>query len=79
MSAGGRCVIRLHRLDGKPFLLNAELIRTVEQLPDTFVTLVSGERLVVGESMDTVLDKVLDYQRSKLLFPRQAAVAATGV
>jgi flagellar protein FlbD len=76
---GGRVVIRLHRLDGKPFLLNAELIRTVEQLPDTFVTLVSGERLVVGESMETVLDQVLDYQRSKLLWPAQVAAPATGI
>jgi flagellar protein FlbD len=62
-------MIRLTRLDGEPFLLNAELIRYVESRPDTFVTLVSGERLVVREAMDEVLRRAVDYQRSKHLLP----------
>lgn len=62
-------MIRLTRLGGEPFLLNAELIRYVESRPDTFVTLVSGERLVVRESMDEVLRRAVEYQRSKHLLP----------
>jgi flagellar protein FlbD len=62
-------MIKLTRLDGERFVLNAELIRYVEARPDTFITLTNGERLVVRESMDEVLHSAMDYQRSKHLFP----------
>lgn len=62
-------MIRLTHLDGEPFILNAELIRYVEARPDTFITLTSGERLVVLETMDQVLERTLAYQRSKYLVP----------
>ncbi len=62
-------MIKLTRLDGERFVLNAELIRYVEARPDTFITLTNGERLVVQESMDEVLHRAIDYQRSKHLFP----------
>lgn len=62
-------MIRLTRLGGEPFVLNAELIRYVESRPDTFVTLTGGERLVVRESMDEVLRLAVDYQRAKHLLP----------
>lgn len=62
-------MIRLTRLDGEPFVLNAELIRYIEARPDTFITLLSGERLVVKETMDEVLDRTVRYQQSKYLIP----------
>jgi flagellar protein FlbD len=62
-------MIKLTSLDGSCFLLNAELIRTVEARPDTYVSLTTGERLVVKESLDDIWQRTVDYQRSKLLFP----------
>lgn len=62
-------MIRLTRLDGEPFVLNAELIRYVEARPDTFITLTTGERLVVRESMDEVMERAVRYQQSKHLIP----------
>ena len=62
-------MIRLTRLDGEPFILNAELIRYVEARPDTFVTLTDGERLVVTESMDEVLRRAVTYHQIKHLIP----------
>lgn len=62
-------MIRLTRLDGEAFVLNADLIRYVETRPDTFITLTSNERLVVRESLDEVVRRAIDYQRSKHLFP----------
>ena len=62
-------MIKLTQLSGEPFLLNAELIKYVETRPDTIVTLTNGERLVVRETMDEVLRRAIDYQRSKTLFP----------
>jgi flagellar protein FlbD len=62
-------MIKLTRLDGEQFVLNADLIRYVESRPDTFVTLVSGERLVVCESMDEVVARTVRYQQLKYLSP----------
>jgi flagellar protein FlbD len=62
-------MIKLTRLGGEPFMLNAELIEYVEARPDTFITLTNGERLVVAEAMDEVLARVVAYQRSKHLMP----------
>jgi flagellar protein FlbD len=62
-------MIKLTRLDGELFVLNAELIRYVEARPDTFITLTNGERLVVREPMDEVIQRAIEYQRSKHLFP----------
>lgn len=65
-------MIKLTRLGGEVFILNAELIRYIESRPDTFVTLTTGERLVVQESMDEVAQRAVEYQRSKFLLPPPA-------
>ncbi|HBE70578.1 MAG TPA: flagellar protein FlbD [Planctomycetaceae bacterium] len=70
-------MIKLTRLDKQPFVLNADLIRYVEERPDTFVTLVSGERIVVRESMDDVVDRAVEYQQRKAMLPTFAAAANT--
>lgn len=62
-------MIKLTRLDGQAFILNADLIRYVDERPDTFVTLTSGDRIVVLESMDDVVSAAVDYQRSKHMVP----------
>ncbi len=65
-------MIHLTRLNGKSFILNAELIRYVESLPDTYITLTDGDRLVVRETLNEVLRLTLEYQRSKYLVPPPA-------
>ncbi len=57
-------MITVTRLNGKPFVLNAELIRTVESLPDTTITLINGDRMIVRETMDEVVEKAVHYGRS---------------
>lgn len=65
-------MIKLTRLGGEPFVLNAELIRYIEARPDTFITLTSGERIVVQETVDDVLNRAVEYQRAKHLIPAPA-------
>ncbi len=62
-------MIKLTRLDGEEFILNADLIKYVEHRPDTFITLTMGDRIVVAESPEKVLELVMDYHRSKRLLP----------
>ena len=65
-------MIKLRRLDGEDFILNADLIQYVEARPDTFITLTTGERLVVAESMDEVLRRAVAYQQAKYMMPPPA-------
>ena len=62
-------MIKLTRLDGELFILNADLIRYVEARPDTFITLTTGERVVVTETMDEVMLRAITYQQVKHLIP----------
>ena len=62
-------MIKLTRLGGEPFILNAELIQYVEARPDTFVTLTTRERIVVTEPMDEVLRRAVAYQQAKHMIP----------
>jgi flagellar protein FlbD len=62
-------MIKLTRLGGEEFILNADLIRYVEARPDTFITLTIGDRVVVEESMDEVVRRAVEYQRSKHMIP----------
>jgi flagellar protein FlbD len=64
-------MITVTRLNGKPIVVNAELIRTVEANPDTTLVLTNGDHILVRESMEEVVERTIDYGRSlrKLLPP----------
>ncbi|KAA0216637.1 MAG: flagellar protein [Leptolyngbya sp. PLA3] len=57
-------MIEVTRLNGKRFVVNAELIRTVEEQPDTIITLINGDHLVVRETMREIVEKVIEYGRT---------------
>jgi flagellar protein FlbD len=56
-------MISVTRLNGQKFVLNAELIRTIEESPDTIITLISGEHLVVTEPSKEIVNRVIQYER----------------
>ena len=49
-------MIELTRLNGNPMLLNSDLIKTAEASPDTMLTLINGEKLIVREELSEVLE-----------------------
>jgi len=59
-------MIELTRLNGTPIILNSDLIKTAEASPDTMLTLITGEKLIVREDTAEVMERVLAY-RSRLL------------
>ncbi len=61
-------MIRLTRLNGRPFVLNAEQIKCVEQTPDTIIVLVNGEQYTVRESLDDVVRRAIEYGRALRAF-----------
>lgn len=56
-------MIRVTRLNNSEFVLNAELIETIEATPDTIVTLTTERKYVVRESVDEVIDRILSFKR----------------
>jgi flagellar protein FlbD len=56
-------MIRLTRLNGQQFVMNAEKIRTVESTPDTVVCCETGEKLMVKETLEEVMRRAIDYAR----------------
>ena len=61
-----KTMIQLTRLNSQPLAVNSDLIKFVEQAPDTVITLVTGEKIVVREKAQEVLDRVVEFRRSVL-------------
>ena len=59
-------MIELTRLNGNPLLVNSDLIKTAEASPDTMLTLITGEKLIVREDCAEVIERVIAY-RARLL------------
>jgi flagellar protein FlbD len=59
-------MIRLTRLNNQPLTVNSDLIKFVEQSPDTLITLVTGEKIVVRESPEEVLARLIEFRRAVL-------------
>ena len=45
-------------------MLNAEIIETIEETPDTVVTLINGKKLIVDEPMEEIVRRVMKYRRA---------------
>jgi len=56
-------MIPLRRLNNQPLVVNCDLIESVEATPDTVVTLTSGNKLIVRESLDEIRRRVIEFKR----------------
>jgi flagellar protein FlbD len=56
-------VITVTRLNGVEYLLNPHLIESIDQNPDTTITLVSGKKIVIKETPQKVLDEIVAYRK----------------
>ena len=57
-------MIKLNRLNGQELVINAELVERIEAKPDTIITLISGERFIVSNSVDEIIKKITDYKKN---------------
>ncbi|MGA2421757.1 MAG: flagellar FlbD family protein [Candidatus Acidiferrum sp.] len=72
-------MIQLTRLNNQPLIVNCDLIKFIEKSPDTVLSLVTGEKIVVRESSEEVLQKIVTFRQAVLLglTLQTAGVAAT--
>ena len=65
-------MIYVTRLDGSQFVVNADLIETIEHTADTVVTLLDGKKLVVATPVHEVVERVLAYRQAIARGPLRA-------
>jgi len=56
-------MISVTRLNDKEYIINSDLIESLEANPDTTITMTTGKKIIVKESIDEVIDKVTTYKR----------------
>lgn len=69
-------MIRLTRINRVPLVLNSDLIEHVEATPDTVIALTTGQKLVVLESAEEVIQRVIEFRRQ--IADRSGLLAARG-
>lgn len=55
-------MIQLTRLNSKFFYLNPDLIKCIEETPDTVISLINGEHYLVIEKASEVIEKIIEYR-----------------
>ncbi len=65
-------MIALRRLNNQPIMVNPDLIESLEATPDTVVTLTSGNKLIVRDTMDEVRERIVEFKR-RIYGPEAAA------
>ena len=59
-------MIRLTRLNSQPIAVNSDLIKFIESAHDTVLTLLSGEKVIVKERTEEVIERIINYRRTVL-------------
>lgn len=62
-------MIKVVGLDSKEYILNADHIEKLEQIPESVITLTNGKKYLVKESNDEIVRKVIEYKRKIYVGP----------
>jgi flagellar protein FlbD len=57
-------MIAVKKINGQEIVVNCELIQTIEFSPHAIMTLTTGEKIIVDETRDSILQKVMEYKRA---------------
>ena len=59
-------MIQLTRLNNQPLAVNSDLVKFVHTAPDTVITLITGEKVLVRESTEEVIRRIIEFRRAVL-------------
>ena len=57
-------MIKVTKFDGREIVLNADWIQSVEEVPDTLITLTTGFQLLVKNRADEVVRAFMEYKQN---------------
>ncbi len=61
-------MIKVTRLNGQEIVVNADLIEYLESSPDTIIALTTGKKIMVKESVDEVIERIIEYRRRCMVY-----------
>lgn len=64
-------MIKLKRLNGEMIVINQDLIETIEETPDTVLTLTTGKKILVAESVDQVIEKAAMFKNKVFVYSKR--------
>ncbi len=64
-------MIEVTRLNGKKYWINPHQIEDMEQNPDLTLTLLSGKKVVVSESPDEIINRIVEYRKRIGKYPQE--------
>jgi len=56
-------MIRVKKINGEEIVINAELIETVEARPDTTISMATGNKIIVKDTVSEVIQKIIEYRQ----------------
>ncbi len=56
-------MIKVTRLNASGLVINADLIEFIESTPDTMISLTTGKKIMVQETIDDVINRVAEFKR----------------
>ena len=59
-------MVKLTRLNDQEFYVNSDLIEFIESTPDTIISLTTGKKLIVKETLDEIIDLIIEYKSKAL-------------
>lgn len=68
-------MIVVNRMNDKEFVINSDLIETIEETPDTVITLVNGKKYIVKNSKEEIIDMVILFRSKYSIGCRSAVVS----
>jgi flagellar protein FlbD len=57
-------MISVTRLNDKALMINSDLIECIEETPDTTITMTTGRKLIVKESIDDIIEMIIEFKKS---------------
>lgn len=70
----GGAMIKVTRINGKDFYVNCDLIEFIESTPDTVLSMTTGKKIIVVESIDEVMEKIVKYKAKTTISPDSGAI-----
>ncbi|MBQ4014344.1 MAG: flagellar FlbD family protein [Treponema sp.] len=56
-------MIEVERLNGTKYFINPHMIESMESLPDLTITMLSGKKVIVRNSPEDIINKIVDYRK----------------
>jgi flagellar protein FlbD len=56
-------MIEVSKLSGEVYWLNPHMIEYMEKIPDTSVSMLSGKKLIVKDTVDEIISRIVEYRR----------------